>query len=417
MLRGRRAVVLLLVLVAGAAILQPPLTPALAAADETRGLWVQRTSLTSPTQIAAMVDAARAGGFNTLLVQVRGRGEAFYASDIEPRSSELDGEPASFDPLATTLDLAHKAGLRVHAWINVNLVASAATLPRSRAHVVFRHPEWLMVPSALAAALHDVDPQSPQYVAALARWTRSMSSQVEGLYLSPIADESQAYTTRVVTEVATKYAVDGVHLDYLRYPTEAFDYSRSAIATFRALHAAATPAAERQRLDARSVTEPMLWTNFLPDSWEAYRRDRLSELATRLAGAVRRARPRALVTIAVNPSADEALGRRLQNWRAWAAAGDFDAICPMAYAADPKEFADQLSQARAAAASTPLWVGVGAYQLPVATTADRLRLARRAGAAGVLLFSYDALTASPEPSAYFTALRPVLLEPPAGSSR
>jgi len=274
-----------------------------------------------------------------------------------------------------------------------------------------------MVPSALASALHGVDPQSPEYVAALARWTRSMASQVEGLYLSPISEEAQAYTTRVVTEVVTKYAVDGVHLDYLRYPAEAFDYSRDAIAAFRALHAPATPAAERQRLDARSAAEPMLWTNFLPESWEAYRRDRLSALAARLAGAVRQARPHALVTIAVNPNADEAFSRRLQNWRAWAAAGDFDAICPMAYAADSREFADQLTQARAASASTPLWIGLGAYQIPVATTADRLRLARRAGAAGVLLFSYEALAASPGPSAYFTALRPVLLEPPAGSSR
>ncbi|MFI5178781.1 MAG: family 10 glycosylhydrolase, partial [Vicinamibacterales bacterium] len=183
--RVRRAVVLLAVLLAGAALLRTNLTPALAAAEEVRGLWVQRTSLASPATIAAMVDAARDGGFNTLLVQVRGRGEAFYESDIEPRATELDAEPASFDPLATTLELAHKSGLRVHAWINVNLVASAATLPRSHSHVVFRHPEWLMVPSALASALHDVDPQSPEYVAALARWTRSMSSQVEGLYLSP----------------------------------------------------------------------------------------------------------------------------------------------------------------------------------------------------------------------------------------
>jgi uncharacterized lipoprotein YddW (UPF0748 family) len=417
MSRARRAVVSIVFLAAASAILHTHLTPALAATDEVRGLWVQRTSLASPAMIAAMVAAARDGGFNTLLVQVRGRGEAFYDSEIEPRSTDLDAEPASFDPLATTLELAHTAGLRVHAWINVNLVASAAALPRSHAHVVFRHPEWLMVPSALASALHDVDPQSPEYVAALARWTRTMSTQVEGLYLSPISDEAQSYTIRVVSEIATKYAIDGIHLDYLRYPTEAFDYSRGAIAAFRALHAAALPAAERQRLDARSMTEPMLWTSFLPEGWAAYRRDRLTALATRLAGAVRRVRPRAMVTIAVSPSADEALSRRLQNWRAWAAAGDFDAICPMAYAVDPKEFADQLSEARAAAGATPLWVGVGAYQLPVATTADRLRLARRAGATGVLLFSYEALAPAPGPSAYFAALRPVLLEPPAGSSR
>ena len=50
-----------------------------------------------------MVAAAQAGGFNTLLVQVRGRGDAYYSGTIEPRAAELAGKP-SFDPLATVLD-------------------------------------------------------------------------------------------------------------------------------------------------------------------------------------------------------------------------------------------------------------------------------------------------------------------------
>src|SRR5579872_6535259 len=99
-----------------------------AQSDEVRGLWVLRTSLTSPGSIENVVRTAQANGFNTLLVQVRGRGEAYYQSAIEPRAMELDGQPASFDPLALTLQLAHRAGLRVHAWINVDLVSSAGLL-------------------------------------------------------------------------------------------------------------------------------------------------------------------------------------------------------------------------------------------------------------------------------------------------
>jgi hypothetical protein len=41
----------------------------------------------------------------------------------------------------------------VHAWIDVSRVASTVELPLSRDHVVYRHPEWLMVPRALAADL------------------------------------------------------------------------------------------------------------------------------------------------------------------------------------------------------------------------------------------------------------------------
>ncbi|HKV98439.1 MAG TPA: family 10 glycosylhydrolase [Vicinamibacterales bacterium] len=415
MLRASRFILTSAVLLVSLPFAQSSVVGARGPREETRALWVERTALLSPNAITAMVNAAKGGGFNTIFVQVRALGEAFYDSAIDPRATSLDAQPASFDPLATAIETGHRAGLQVHAWINVNFVASAATLPRSRSHVVFRHPEWLMVPNALAASLRNIDPQSPEYVAALARWTRGQSASVEGLYLSPATEQAQDYTTSVVTEIATKYAVDGIHLDYLRFPTDAFDYSRATLAAFRLQHAAAAPAAERQRLDARAVNEPAVWTAFLPEGWTTYRRDRLTTLATRLVSSVRKARPQALLSVAVGKSADEAAAYRFQDWRSWGAAETFDALCPMIYTEDAQEFADLLAKARPAAGPTPLWVGVGAYKLPVAGTADRLKAIRRAGAAGFVLFSYDNLTNAPgRPSDYLAALRPFLVEPPAG---
>src|SRR3989442_8011167 len=124
---------------------------------EVRALWVVRTSLTSPAAVEAIVDSARAGGFNTLLVQIRGRGDAYYADGIEPRPRELTSQPA-FDPLGTIVRRAHEAGIDVHAWINVNLVAHSNELPSARTHLTYKHPEWLMVPRALAEDFVKVDP-------------------------------------------------------------------------------------------------------------------------------------------------------------------------------------------------------------------------------------------------------------------
>jgi hypothetical protein len=53
--------------------------------SEIRALWVQRGSLATPAGILAAVDKAKAGKFNTLIVQVRGRGDAYYDSRYEPR--------------------------------------------------------------------------------------------------------------------------------------------------------------------------------------------------------------------------------------------------------------------------------------------------------------------------------------------
>src|SRR5581483_10637168 len=85
-------------------------------AEEVRALWVVRTTLTSPAAIDAMVSRAKAGGFNTLLVQIRGRGDAYYQGSREPRAPALAAN-RSFDPLAMTIARAHDAGLQVHAWI------------------------------------------------------------------------------------------------------------------------------------------------------------------------------------------------------------------------------------------------------------------------------------------------------------
>ncbi len=380
------------------------------AADEVRGLWVLRTSLTSPKSIESVIRAAESGGFNTLLVQVRGRGEAYYQSAIEPRASDLDGQPADFDPLAATIALAHRAGMRVHAWVNIDLVSSAAGLPRSRDHVVLRHPDWLMVPRPLAQQLKGLEVRSPAYVGELSRWTRAASATVEGLYLSPITSEAQEYTTRVVQEIAARYAIDGIHFDYARYPNALFDYSARALAGFRATKAAQVAPGERQRLDAAAIKDPAAWTNMFPEGWAAFRRDRLTALVRKMHAAVKTARPGLTVSVAVQPNPEIARTQLLQDWSLWASAGLLDAVCPMAYSTEAQDFSDAIGRTKIGAGTVPVWVGIGAWLLPVNRAVEHVQIARRAGASGVLLFSYDALAAaSTRPPTYFAGLKPTLL--------
>jgi uncharacterized lipoprotein YddW (UPF0748 family) len=353
-----------------------------------------------------MVQAVRGAGLNTILVQVRGRGEAYYRSDLEPRAADLRAD--DFDPLQTTLTLAHKAGIEVHAWVNVGLVSSAVTLPRSRQHVVVRHPEWLMVPKAMAGPLRGASPGSPAYVQALARWSRGNDDRVEGLFLSPIVPAAQEHSVAVTRELARRYAIDGIHFDYIRYPNDEFDHSRAAIAEFRASHAASVAPAERQRLDRASAANPTAWADAAPDAWASFRRERLTSLLARAAAAARAERPGLVVSAAVVPDPREARGDKLQDWEAWSRSGLLDAVCPMAYAPDVAGFADQLGAALPAAGDTPVWAGIGAYRIPSARSADHIRAARRSGAAGVLLFSYDSVIEQRVTPAYLTALRPVL---------
>jgi uncharacterized lipoprotein YddW (UPF0748 family) len=358
---------------------------------EVRGLWVLRSSLTSPQSVAALVRTASASGFNALFVQVRGRGEAYYQSAIDPRATDLAAQPAQFDPLRDLIAAAHAANIRVHAWVNVNLVSSAAQLPEPRTHVVYRHPDWLMVPRAVVQELRSVDGHSPAYFGKLSRWTRAQS-EIEGLYLSPIVPEAANYTVSVVAELASRYPLDGVHLDYVRYPGADFDYSRYSVAEFRTEIAPTLPSPLRATLDTRARIDPFAYPDALPAEWAQFRRARLTSLAMRLRSAVKRARPDAMVSAAVVPDAEEALTNRLQDWRTWVESGILDAICPMAYTTDATVFAQQISGAHAIAGVHGVWAGIGAWRLSPEQTIQHIGLARKAGAAGLVLFSYDSLT-------------------------
>lgn len=369
-----------------------PFVVAQTAPAETRALWVLRTSLTSPESIATLVRSAHDHGFNALFVQVRGRGDAYYRGGVEPRPADLVRQPESFDPLSTVLETAHAAGLRVHAWVNVNLVSSAADLPAAREHLVYRHPLWLMVPRDIAQEVATVDPESPAYVGKLARWTRTQSAEIEGLYASPIIPEAAEYTESIVSDIARRYALDGVHLDYARYPTERFDYSAGAIREFRASVRPGLTATVRRTLDGQELVDLFAYPDGLPDQWRAFRIARLTALLSRLHRAVKRERPAAVVSVAATPDLREALDRRLQDWDAWLKDGLVDALCPMAYTPEPARFAEQIAAARQAAGTRPVWAGIGAYRLSPTQTIENIQTARRLGATGVILFSYDSLT-------------------------
>jgi uncharacterized lipoprotein YddW (UPF0748 family) len=355
-----------------------PAAPA-GAPTEMRGLWVVRTALVSPQAVDAVVDQAKQAGFNALFVQVRGRGDAFYSSRLVPRSLLLEGQPASFDPLARLLRRAHGQGLQVHAWVNV-LLAAGFVGPWPRGHVAALHPDWLMVPQVAAA---------DALAAPREAWTRlirdAAPNDTEGFYLSPSAAGVPEHLEAVVRELVRAYPVDGLHLDFIRYPGVDYDYSRAALEGFRA------PTAKG---GVFRIAELLAGPAGEPERWAAYLRQRLTALAERLSRGARAERAGLVVSAAVVPDEVQAVTERFQDWPSWLPAGIVDALCPMAYTPDARLFRQQVEQARARAGRVKVWAGVGAYRLTPSAVVDRVRAAREAGAEGVVLFSHESLDAS-----------------------
>ncbi len=292
---GRRRVAAAVVLVIAALLT----ASGVRAASEVRALWVVRTTLASPAAVETMVKTAQTAGFNTLLIQVRGRADAYYSGGLEPRPPALATQPG-FDPLAAAISRAHEGGLQVHAWVNVNLVAGVGEMPSARDHIIYRHPEWLMVPRALVNDLNKIDSRSPEYLGRLARYVRGRSD-VEGLYLSPITSGAADYTIDVVRDIIQRYAVDGIHLDYARYPTDDFDYGREALAAFRQDVIGDLSPADRQKYDTRLSGEPTIYTMAFPERWRNFRSGRLTSLIAKVRDAVKAVRPGATISAAVMP--------------------------------------------------------------------------------------------------------------------
>jgi uncharacterized lipoprotein YddW (UPF0748 family) len=352
-------------LLLAALAVQPPAGPV----PDVRGLWVVRTALVSPASVDRVVDEAAAGGLNTLYVQVRGRGDAFYESRVVARSPLLFGQPLSFDPLQRLLERARSRGLAVHAWVNVMIASHFQPVPPD--NVVALHPEWLMVPRRAERARLPADRQG---LAWLVRQVSRGNPDVEGFFLSPSSPGVGQHLEAVVRELVGRYAVDGLHFDFIRYPSADYDYSVAALQGFA----------------KENGNDPLRGPVAQPAAWAAYRRDVLTNLAARLARVARETRPGLRLSAAVVPDQATALHQKFQNWPEWMQIGLLDAVCPMTYTPDPRIFRQQLVEARAKVqASQGLYAGVPAYRLSLAEVAERIAVARQVGANGYVLFSHE----------------------------
>jgi len=350
---------------------------------------VVRTTLSTPDGVRAMVAEAEAGGFNTLLVQVRGRGDAYYASRWEPPAEGLSDQP-SFDPLALVIREAHQRGMAVHAWVNTYLVWSGPTLPRSPRHMVNAHPDWLAVPRSLARDLWDVDPAEPRFADALLRYAAQNPQTVEGMFSSPSDPGVQERVYDVWMDLAERYELDGIHFDYVRFPSAEYDYSRGALDRFRAWVRPRLTPARWSGLDEAYRRDPFAFTDALPGPWGEFRRAQVTDLVERVYHGVKARRPDMLVSAAVFSDVDDAYRSRFQDWRRWLDEGFVDVVVPMAYTPRNALFQAQVREAAVSAGRQDrIWAGIGAYLNGYDGTLDKIDIARREGAGGVVLFSYD----------------------------
>jgi uncharacterized lipoprotein YddW (UPF0748 family) len=357
--------------------------------DEVRALWVVRYTMTSAAAVREMVVAAEQAGINTLIVQVRGRGDAFYASSLEPRGESVrEGE--GFDPLQLAIEEAHARGMAVHAWVNTHLVWGIGEAPQSSMHILNANPDWLAVPRELGRELVGVDPFDVRFVERLVQYARDRPRTVEGVYSSPSHPSVQDRVHAVWLDLVSRYDLDGIHFDYIRFPSPEFDYSIGALERFRLWARSTLTPSRFASLDDAYVADLYAFVEGEPELWAAFRREQVTRLVRRIYNGVKERMPRLVVSAAVVADATMAFDERYQDWRGWLEEGILDVAVPMAYTPDPARFQALIRTARASVSDPRrVWAGIGAYMTTAEGTIDMIDIARTEGAGGVVLFSYD----------------------------
>lgn len=336
---------------------------ALLSAGGCRYFWISAEGLETRDAVEELMAVAASAGANGVIVQVAGRGEAWYRSDELPEARVT----AEFDPLGLVVSLASGYGMEVHAWVNAFLTWSAPFEPGDRRHVWHSHPEWFMEDAS-------------------GRSTRSYSREeceaagIVGATLSPAVPAVRERLARICCEIPARYDVDGIHLDYIRFPGTGFGFEAAARDRFFLETGSDPPGLPSARRHAGTTASSGEWRDF--------RADLVTESVRCVRAALRSSRPGVMLSAAVMADPRTAVEDYGCDWAAWLEEGLVDFVCPMAYTSS-RTRAAELARLGAAAGGDRVVHGMAVFNQTLANALPGAGEALSSGAGGVCVYSLE----------------------------
>jgi len=356
---------------------------------EFRGLWVTRFDWSVPLsedKVDKIVDDAARAGFNAILFQVRGNGDAYYASGLEPWARRVTGTfgrapDPYWDPLAYMVERAHQRGIQVHAYVNVYPVWENCTPPPE--NTTPKTPYYL---------LRDAHGMTGEQLNG-AQWKKEGGVYCSDyLYATPASAPYRAHVKAVVADLVRRYAIDGVHLDRVRYAGRTLSCDPVSAAAFGAscFTGGYRVYENWQREQVNTMVRELYRDVIVPAGRDIW------------------------LSAAVWPTYQDKWGwgysqgysDYYQDSRAWVRDGTIDALMPMIYSytkpPDKNPFpldrwtilARDFQDNRAGRYIIPGIGAIGEGLLSFSDIVDRIEAARAMGAAGHVIFSYGALLAN-----------------------
>ena len=336
-------------------------------------MWLDRGTIVkakSEADLAEVFDRMAIAGINTVFFETLNSSYPIYPSKIAPQQNPL---VSNWDPLKAAVKLAHERDMELHAWVWTFAAVNQRhnvilNLPRNYlGPVLSQRPEWAMT-----------DHEGSRF--------HYSSGKV---FLDPANSEVQGYLTSLISEIATEYDVDGIHLDYIRYPFQ----SPTGKLTY------GYGVAAREKFKAQTGYDPIqldpnhpLWTK-----WTEFRSEQIDNFVKRIATNLKQTRPELILSTAVFPMPQrERLSKIQQSWETWVKNEWIDLLVPMTYAKDTDTLNDLTSPLlgefeRGKALLLP---GIRLLNISEVGALDQMQLLRGMSAQGYALFAAENLDSS-----------------------
>jgi uncharacterized lipoprotein YddW (UPF0748 family) len=276
-----------------------------AAESSYRAFWADafHEGFRSPAEVDRMLADLVSAKANAIFVETRHRGAVYYVKSSEPQWVDA-AYPAGFDAMQYTIDKAREHGIEVHFWSPVTPVWTTAQPPADPRHVWNRHG-----PNAKGDEMW-------MTVNAAGRISTSLDLGHPG---------AARYTADVFIDALRNYDLDGIHLDYIRYPEDdRYGWNPVTVRRFNRLHAR----------DGRPADGDPAWADF--------RRKQVTDFVRQVYLRAYEIKASAKVTAALitwgdGPRSDaefrtkDAYARVFQDWPRWLQEGIIDYGMPMNY--------------------------------------------------------------------------------------
>ncbi|MEL6497131.1 MAG: phosphodiester glycosidase family protein [Planctomycetota bacterium] len=313
-----------------------------------RGVWLRPIS--SDVLLDQWLSNLAEAGITDLFL------ETFYHG-LATNDSDVFRDRFAHDELADTIVAAHKYGMRVHAWIETGYWGFGS----SADYILDDNPEWLLI---------DVNGDSP------------VGDNPSQKFVNLAHPGVQQMLADYVAELAAVPGLEGIHIDYHRYPV---DNSTTPSSPAPYSYDAFT----MQQFTNAGFGFP-LFTATQPgdpdwDAWVQFRRDGNSSAVQVMHDAINAVAPGQVFSAAIFASATTSSSQlsKMQDWPAWTNGGYMEVIIPMAYGPTQSSIRNDLNLAQGLAATTPIVAGLAltgtAPHPPVATQLDAVAQANLDG--------------------------------------